>query len=142
MATTTSQIEAAGVRKAQEQFERWRPARQGREQIPGKLWGMAAKLCEIYSIHQVARSLRLNYTALKAQVTRRLGFPPRKVAAAARPNFIEWSLPGGIVPGPSSAEYVVEVEGSGRQRVHVRGASASEVVALVRALGGEGRASA
>lgn len=136
MATIKSQIDSEEVRRAQEQFERWRSGKEGRERIPPKLWGLAAQLCETYSLHRVARSLRLNDTALKVEFDRRFHQRGRRTAAPARPAFVECSLPVGMVPGNSSVEYVVEMPDRrfGMPRIVVRGASALEVAALVRAL--------
>ncbi len=142
MATTTSQIDSAEVREVREQFERWRSGKEGRERIPVKLWGMAAKLCETYGLNRVARALRLNYTALKVEAnrqspdSRRPGFHSRCRQVARKPAFVECSLPAGMIPAGSSVEYVVEAPDhrGGTPRILVRGASVSEVAALVRAL--------
>jgi hypothetical protein len=145
MATTKSPMKPAEIRRAQEQFELWRSGKQKRERIPANLWRMAAGLCETYRIHRVARWLRLNHTALKAEVDRRIRLRrPAARPAAVKPAFVEYSLPtgqaglpAGMVSGNSSAEYVVEVGGR-VPRIHVRGASAAEVAALVSALTGRG----
>ena len=147
MATTTSrinsQINSAEVREVRAQFERWRGGKHGRERIPPKLWGMAAKLCETYSLNRVARSLGLNYTALKVEVDRRVHPHRRRPTAPAKPAFVEWSLPpeqaglpAGMVSENSSAEYVVEAPDRRHEtlRIHVRGASVLEVAALISAL--------
>ena len=65
---------------------------------------------------------------------------PRSVRPEAR--FVEWRLPAEGLPGSSSAEYVMEVPspGDAAQRIHVRGASISEVAALARALRAAGNA--
>jgi hypothetical protein len=103
---------------------------------------MSAQLCETYSINQIARCLGLNYTALKTEVNRRL---PRRHPKPAFVELTPGSVASGIIPVSSSAEYVVEVpeQRQGTPRIHVRGASALEVAALVRALrdvDGNGRA--
>lgn len=138
MARTRAEVLPAEVRRVKEQFECWRADRRVRERIPPKLWEAAAKLCETYSIHQVSRWLRLNHTALQKRAGRHLS--PR--SCRPKPSFVEWRLPTGIIPGASSAEYVVEVEGRGdrAQRIHVRGVSVPEVVALARALRADGSA--
>ena len=140
MATTQSQIRSVEIRKVEAAFERWRSSKkQGREPIPPKLWRMSARLCETYSINQVARRLGLNYTALKVEVNRWLH------RRHPKPAFVELtpgSVPAGVIPGSSAAEYIVEAPDSrdGTPRIHVRGASALEVAALVRALRGNGEA--
>ena len=127
-------IDTAEVHEVKEAFEGWRSGKkQGREPIPPKLWGMAARLCKTYSINRIARCLGLNYTALKVEVNQRLHRPHPKAA------FVELtpaSVPAGVIPGSSSAEYIVEapMARQGMPRIHVRGASVEEVAALVRAL--------
>ena len=123
----------APVRRVDDQFERWRTGKQGQERIPVRLWEAAARLCETYSVHRISRWLRLNHTTLQKKAGRRR----RCGRSRSKMTFVEWKLPAGIVPGASSPEYVVEVGGR-VPRIHVRGASASEVAALVSALGGEG----
>jgi hypothetical protein len=146
MATTQSQIHSAEIREVQAAFERWRSSkRQGRELIPPKLWRMSARLCETYSINRVARRLGLNYTALKTEVDRRLHRLHPKPGRRGDPAFVELtpgSVPAGIIPGSSMVEYVVEAPArrDGTPRIHVRGASVSEVTALVRALRDNGDA--
>jgi hypothetical protein len=126
----------AEVRREQKQFKRWRAGKRGSRRIPPGLWEAAAKLCETYSVHRVSRWLHLNHTALQ----KRAGKQPGPRSCRPKPNFVEWSLPAGSLPGVSSVEYVVEVPGRRdvAQCIHVRGASVSEVAALVRALGAEG----
>ena len=136
MVATKSKWGSTEVRRAQELFERWRTGKQGRERVPAKLWCVAAKLCEAYSVHRVSRWLRLNYTDLQSRVAARSGSRHQK------PEFVEYNLPAGkenvlIGPSISSAEYIVEAAGEGAQRIHVRGANAVEVAALVRALRAE-----
>ena len=57
-----------GVRR---RFEHWRQTRVGRARIPEQLWSAAVKAAEAYGIHRTARTLRLNYHALKKQVEQR-----------------------------------------------------------------------
>jgi len=146
MATNKSLINSAEVREAQAAFERWRSSKkQGREPIPPKLWRMSARLCETYSINRVARCLGLNYTALKVEVNRRLHRHHSKIGRSGDPAFVELppgSVPTGILQESSAVEYIVEAPDShdGTPRIHIRGASVSEVAALVRALRGNGEA--
>ncbi len=138
MARTRPEVLPAEVRRVKERFKCWRVDRQGRKRIPPKLWEAAAKLCETYSIHQVSRWLRLNHTALQKRAGRRSSLRSYR----PKPAFVEWSLPPGILTGVSSAEYVVEVvgRGDGAQRIHMRGVSVPEVVALAKALRADGSA--
>jgi len=100
---------------------------------------MAAELCETYSINRVARHLGLNHAALKAEVNRCLRGHHQKQAFVELPPG---SVPSGIIPENSVAEYVIEPPARKDEtpRIHVRGASVSEVAALVRALRDDGDA--
>jgi hypothetical protein len=144
--TSKSFIHSAEVREVQAAFERWRSSKkQGREPIPPKLWRMAARICETYSLNRVARCLGLNYTALKTEVNRRLHGRHPKSGRRGDPAFVELtpgSVAAGLLPESSAAEYIVEAPDhrQGTPRIHVRGASALEVAALVRALRDNGEA--
>jgi len=56
--------------EVQEKFELWRKTRRNRKPIPHELWDTAANLSETYSINQISKALRLNYTALKKRVNK------------------------------------------------------------------------
>ena len=123
-----------GVRGVREQFEGWRAVKKPRERIPVALWAAAAKLCQTYSVYRVSRWLRVSHAGLQKRAGRRV----KARACGPKPAFVEWDLPGGILPVASSAEYVVELAAGmdGVQRIHVRGAGVAEVAALARALRG------
>lgn len=131
--TTEREAMPAPVRRVEQQFEQWRAAKRGSERISARLWDAAARLCETHSVHRVSRWLRLNHTVLQKRAGRR----QRSGGAPSKPAFVEWSLPAGMLPGATAAEYVVELKGR-VPRIHVRGVSAVEVAALVSALGGRG----
>jgi hypothetical protein len=57
-------------------FAQWRSTRTPRSRIPEHLWQAAVDLAPIYSIHQIARALRLNYTELKHRIKKRLPDQP------------------------------------------------------------------
>jgi hypothetical protein len=134
MGSTRRKDMPAEVCRVVEQFDLWRAGKQGRERIPARLWEAAAKLCGAHSLHRVARWLGMNHTAPRDRAGRRSGACPSQ----PKPAFVEWSLPVGVLPRASSAEYVVEVGGRGAQRIHVRGASVGEVAALALALKSDG----
>jgi hypothetical protein len=123
----------ADVQRLQGRFGRWRASKgAGPEPIPAKLWEAAVKLSGTRGVSRVSRWLRLHHTTLK----KRLGRSTTRRSARPQPRFVEWRLPAGGLAGSSSAEYVMEVPSAedGAQRIHVRGASISEVAALARAL--------
>ena len=51
------------------QFEQWRKSRKNRrERIPENLWSAAVRLRDQYSVNQISRTLRLNYTDLMKRI--------------------------------------------------------------------------
>ena len=130
-----SKVVPAGVRRVKNQFDRWRADKGARERIPRGLWVAAGKLCESYSVGRVSRWLGLNHTTLRDHVNSHSRPSPRRCLPNSKPAFVEWSPPMGNLSG-STAKYVMELSerGSAAQRIHVHGASVSEVAALARAL--------
>jgi len=122
------------MEQARQQLERWRRTRPHRSRIPEPLWAAAVELARQHGLYPTARTLRLDYTRLKArlQSVRRAGgvsSPP--TWGPAPPAFVEL-----IGPGPVRfSEGVVELEGPrGRMRIELKGVAAADLVALSRAL--------
>ena len=61
-------VESARFEAVRRRFELWRRTRQGRARIPEKLWSSAVKLAGTYGLCRTARTLRLDYNALKRRV--------------------------------------------------------------------------
>jgi len=63
---TTRVNDPINLESVEQQFNNWRASRSNkRERIPRELWQAAVRLCDVHPVHQVSRSLRLSYTALK-----------------------------------------------------------------------------
>ena len=60
--------EPARFAAARQRFERWRATRRGRGRIPERLWMSAVKLASAYGLCRTARTLGLDYNALKKRV--------------------------------------------------------------------------
>jgi len=107
------------------ELERWRkdPARTRR--IPEALWGAAAAVAREQGVSKTSRALGLDYYALAKRV-RSHREPSRS------PAFVEVAWPT-VVPAP---ECRLELENGHGARLHVelRGAAATDVEALTRAL--------
>ena len=56
------------LEEIRDQFETWRRTRQKRGPIPDRLWEAAVGLSGNYTILQISKALRLNYTDLKHRV--------------------------------------------------------------------------
>ena len=63
----------------QNQFETWRRTREKRVPIPAPLWEAAVNLSKDYTILQISKTLRLNYTDLKHRV---LAQPDKEIVKA------------------------------------------------------------
>jgi hypothetical protein len=50
------------------QFEHWRVTRGKRGRIPDALWALVAPLMDQYSHNEIAATLRLNHTQMKARI--------------------------------------------------------------------------
>ena len=123
---TAADIEALRLR-----FERWRRTRKSKTRIPDGLWSAAVELARRYGINRTAVPLRLDGGKLK-RVVLAAGRGSRR---SAPPKFVE--LPAGMPSGWSVAEYTLELEGHNRKlRIQCKGASATELAALSRALWG------
>jgi hypothetical protein len=60
--------EPARFAAVRQRFEQWRATRLGRGRIPERLWMSAVKLAGVYGLCRTARTLGLDYNALKKRV--------------------------------------------------------------------------
>jgi len=133
-------------------FEQWRRTRKGRSRIPEPLWAAAVKVAGTYGIHRTAKTLRVDYYALKERVegapavtaskmpagSKLLGPPavtasmaPREAAGA---RFLE--LPPSAWPGPGECTLELEDTRGAKMRVHFKGFAAPDLTALSRSFWG------
>ncbi len=129
-----------GVRK---RFERWRQGCQPRTRIPEPLWGLAVEMAGAYGVHRTARTLRINYYALKdrleqrgaaAEITPAPGGTAGSSASAPPPaaaTFLEVASP----QRSSACECTLELEdGGAKLRLHLRSVAARDLALLSRSL--------
>lgn len=64
----THTLSPPAITEVHSRFAHWRESSKPRERIPEDLWSAAVKLCERYSVNTVARTLRLNHSALRDRV--------------------------------------------------------------------------
>ena len=113
----------------QNQFEVWRSMRKHREPIPEALWEAAASLQKDYSIHQIAKTLHLNYTDLKKRVQKLdIVSPPFPHSPS---TFVELDFSKSILP----TECIVEMEASdgAKMKVHLKGGADFDLLGLTKA---------
>lgn len=133
MAFTKKLTPPAQVQIARSRFEIWRKNKRGRERIPEPLWAVAVKLCERYSSHRVSRWLRLNSAALRHRLNGNHALDRSNDKA---PAFVEWVAASPAPMPPSTAEYIVELEGAQGPsvRIRVRAAHVAQVAELASLL--------
>jgi hypothetical protein len=122
---------AADLEALRSRFERWRRTRKSKTPIPEELWSAAVELACRHGINRTAAPLRLDGGKLKRLVLA----AGRGSQRLASPQFVELTAPPGMPSGWNAAEYTLELESHNRRlRIECRGASATELVVLSRAL--------
>lgn len=119
---------APNIEEVRTRFEQWRQARQGKTPIPDELWAAAAAVARRDGINRTASALHVDGGKLK----RRMAVAAKSVCRRDRPPaFVELtSLAQAGLP-----EYTLELDGhNGKLRIHCKGATATELAALSRAL--------
>ena len=137
----------ARLEAGRRRFEQWRRTRKGHSRIPEPLWTSAAKLAGAYGLCRTARTLRLDYNALKKRINSadRHAWPGQKTARQkttqqktagqeAAMAFVELAPPErACLP-----ECIVELEHprGAKMRIHLKGAEAPDLAALSRSFWG------
>ena len=120
-----SNSRALTIDEVRARFEEWRKNRQGKSPIPDELWAAAVQLARKDGINRTAAELHLDGGKLKRLMVEKtmLGKPA--------PTFVELLTPRTA----SISECMIELDGRyGTVRIHLKGASASDLAALSRAL--------
>ena len=122
----------APLATAERRFARWRGTRQGRTRIPGSLWALAVTRARAYGIAQTARILRLDYYGLKKRVE-------QETAAPCASDVVDGATFVELTPPLSSmSECLVELEddSGAKMRIHLKGNTLPDLVALGRSFWG------
>jgi len=130
MGTKRTRDLPARLERLRQRFERWRGTHKTRSRIPELLWGSAVKMAGTYGLNQTARTLRLDYYALKKRVTEGAVAVHRVTKRGGKATFVE--LPPAVQT--ASGECVLEVENAGgaKMRMHLKGVAMPDLVALSR----------
>ena len=116
-------------------FERWRETHRSRSRIPERLWGAAVKMAGRYGLNRTAKTLRLDYYALK-----------KRAEQGATSDSLFAAMPAGVAEGSDVTRFVElaspaaacecslewEDAGGAKMRVHLKGASMPDLAALSR----------
>jgi hypothetical protein len=111
-----------------QQFEYWRQTRKKRCPIPEQLWQAAESLYPEYSLYNISKALRLNYTDLKKRIEQKqtVSIP----SAINQAEFIELK----INPATHPPECLVEMEDTfgAKMRMHVKEGAGLDLLELGR----------
>ena len=120
-----SNSRALTIDEVRARFEEWRKNRQGKSAIPDELWSAAVQLARKDGVNRTAAELHLDGGKLKRLMVE------KKTSGKPVPAFVELLTPRAI----SIPECTIELEGRhGSVRIQLKGASASDLAALSRAL--------
>lgn len=114
------------VEEVRRRFEQWRQNRRGKARIPDELWSAAIAVARREGVNRTAAALHLDGGKLKRQMVA-AGVSARR---AVPPAFVEL-----VAPSSGPLECTIELEGrQGKIRIHCKGASATDLAELSRAL--------
>jgi hypothetical protein len=122
-----NEIAIISLEEARRRFEEWRNNRSGKGRIPAELWSVAVEVARKEGINRTARELHVAWDDLK----RRMATTGELPQQPGSPAFVELVAP----QAQSVPECTLEVEGRrGKLRIQLKGASASDLAVLSRAL--------
>ena len=110
-------------------IERWRATRRHRQAaMPGPLWDAAVAAARQHGLYRTARTLCVDYGALKKHLEARAG----EAAALAAPRFVEL-VPSDLARAPAC---VIEIDGPrGMLRIRLEGLALRDLVAVAQRWG-------
>jgi hypothetical protein len=127
MAMGCSETAMITLGEAKGRFEEWRSNRRGKARIPAELWSAAVEVARKEGINRTARELHVAWDDLK----RRMETTGEVRRQRGLPAFVELVAP----QTQSVPECTLEMEGRrGKLRIQLKGASASDLAVLSRAL--------
>jgi hypothetical protein len=130
--TGTGDGTSIGLEQTRRRITRWRDTRTHRgAPMPAALWAAAIALAGQHGLYTTARTLRVDYGALKKR---------RDAAGAGRvpsPAFVE--LPAARATGLGPCVIDLEAPRGRRMRIEVHGVTVADLVTLTQGAWGRGR---
>lgn len=125
MRSTKTQMIPARLETGRRRFERWRRTRKSHSRIPERLWASAVKLAGAYGLCRTARTLGLDYYALKKRLNSTA--PHDSSGQQTATPFVE------LLPPQPLPECIVQLEHprGAKMRIRLTGHQSSEVVTAV-----------
>ncbi len=132
MARRKWQTLPADVEEARAELELWRKDQRKGARLPADLWEKAVRLARAHGVNPIARTLRLNYDALKSRLAGGERTRRKSSASASTPTFVEV----GVETPLESAGCVIELEDRRGQTLRIRLARTNDLdlVNLAKAL--------
>lgn len=120
----------ASLRRASDQFQRWRDAHELGTRIPEKLWHLATQLAVTYGVSRTANALKLDYYSLKKRLPQGVSTTGLPAPSSQATAFLE--LPASAFV--ASAECIIDLEhcSGAKLRMHYKGV-APDLLTLSRA---------
>jgi hypothetical protein len=119
-------VDTVDVDEVRTRFENWRQSRRGKARIPDELWSAAMEMARRDGVNRAAVALRLDGGKLRRRME-----AADSVSDKAAPTFVEMMVPHAA----GRPECTIELEGRNRKlRIHWKGATASDLAGLSRAL--------
>lgn len=126
MENAPNQSLPGAVSHLRRQLDSWRRSRTKLGPIPPPLWHEAAALARVRGVHPIARSLGLDYNALKRHL--RAGSIAASTATPVAPSaFVELAL---VPSSPPPAECTAELERRDGARMRIKLARSEDLLAL------------
>ena len=126
MRTSTVSATGSQIEQVQQCFDLWRKTRKRCSPIPETLWSSAVELAREHGLNRTARTLRLNYYALKKRFGSIVGAPgsPQREA-----TFFEL-LPAGVA-APSACTIEMENAQGGKMKIQLQALGGPDLAALI-----------
>lgn len=124
----------ADIEAVRKRFEAWRARRERGARIPRELWDEAERLAAKHGVFKTARSLGLDYMAVKRRITIAVPSdraPAKSPVVRGQSRFVEVTPPC----GPTGHGCVIELEDESGAKVRIRlpRGDAAELGAFARA---------
>jgi len=121
----------AALARGAARFARWREGRAFGKRIPESLWSLAKSLAARYGVSRTAKSLRVEYYALKKRCEEKSQSPDLGRKDTASPTAFVELAPAALA---TLSECVIEFEktSGAKLRVHLKGHGVPDLAALGR----------
>jgi hypothetical protein len=121
----------ARLLRGRERFDKFRKKHKGYRRLPESLWSAAVKLAQVYGVNRTARTLRLDYNALKKRLEEStVAATPSDTTAG--PKFIEL-LPTELTAAAECALECRRPDGT-TLRIHLKGPQLPDLAELSQSL--------